>query len=170
MKQFTTEMVTEAKSFYEDGDYEGFFDLFFNVYVDEDDNDIELETWTESGVNMFVTMKLDDTDYKDVFDNFCDRAHSFDIDDEIRLMREDPRGSYCQSFTCAESVKDYTDYKEWLEEIASIIEGTWEEDNNVEECPSSEIIKKIAQLVKDSKCPNTEDEMIDFIKRNWYNV
>lgn len=165
MENITKEKVKIAKEYLDKKDYQNFFELFFaKVYWDDDaeeGDDIELEVWTDGDVDMITQLTLND----EILNEFCERAHDFDVDEEIRLMREDPFSSYCQKFTCRESVEDYEDYKSWLEEIASIIEGTWKE--KTEECPDEEIIAKIYDILNDSLCPDEKSKAIEFIVNNW---
>lgn len=84
---------------------------FFAVY--QHGNDIELETWTNGGVNMILC--LDEGRDESLADQFKERVISFDIDEEIDVHRNDSR--YRQDFTITESVKDFTSFKEWLEDV-----------------------------------------------------
>lgn len=67
----------------------------FNVY--EQDNYIELETWTNGGVDMFIDIKKDEDIIKEL-ENYIDM---FDIDEEIELYRESK--DYRDAFTIRES-------------------------------------------------------------------
>jgi hypothetical protein len=84
---------------------------FFGVY--QSDNYIELETWTDGGVNMFVN--LDIADNKTLFEQFKERVYYFNIDEEIDMHRTDSQ--YKSAFTISESIKDFTDYKNWLNSV-----------------------------------------------------
>ena len=51
---YNKEIVEKAFDAIKNNDAVKFFSLFFNV--DDNENDYELETWTEGGINMFVTI------------------------------------------------------------------------------------------------------------------
>lgn len=81
----------------------------FNIY--ESDNDIDLETWTNGGVNMCIYLDKD----KSVVEQLEDYVNYFDIDEEIDLHREGR--DYRLAFTIRESLTDFEDYLEWVKDI-----------------------------------------------------
>lgn len=115
VKKITSEMLEEAKQYIEDNDYNGFFNLFFDN-VNEYDDAIEIEGYTDGGVDMIMTV-----DKEKWFDNFIRDYYDFDVEDEIRIMRENPESQYCKEFTLLESVNDYTSWAKYLKDICSII-------------------------------------------------
>ena len=88
----------------------------FNYY--EDENTIELEKWTDGGVDMFINIHKDDnTDY---LQQLKDYVENFDIDEEIELHRQDER--YKKAFTIRQSLEDFTDFVEELKNIIILLE------------------------------------------------
>lgn len=77
---------------------------------------IEMETWTDGGVNMIVCLEND----KGLLENFKDYVENFDVEEEIDLHREGE--SYKRAFTLRQSLNDFEDYIKWLNKIVSIIE------------------------------------------------
>ena len=87
---------------------------YFDVH--EDDTIIELESYTNGGVNMIIYINKKDhfnTDYLTQLQLFAD---SFDIDKEIMYHREFE--GYCRDFTITESIEDFTKY---INDIRKII-------------------------------------------------
>lgn len=110
MEKITKELIQSAC---EAHDFEGLMDNFFRVTTGFGGG-MELETWTTGGVNMiFCLQELNKVD------EFLDLVSDFNIDEEISVHRQDQR--YCDAFTTAESVADFTEFKEWLENIADIV-------------------------------------------------
>ena len=80
----------------------------------------ELEMWTKGGVNQILFIDFRDngknpknnTDFLDLLEN---RIKSINIDEEIELHRQ--RNDYKQNFTIRESLEDFKDWKNNLEEI-----------------------------------------------------
>lgn len=92
--------------------------------VHEDEHVVELETWTEGSVNMFVHIRKDsDESY---LDQFKKHITEFSVDEEVDLHREDKR--YRDDFTITESVEDFQEYKEKLNSILADLEQTKEEE------------------------------------------
>ena len=87
------------------------FEENFNFY--EDSNTIELEAWTNGGVDMLIYLdKEEETTATTQFINYID---NFDIDEEIDIYRQDIR--YKNAFSITESVKDFENWLIWLKEI-----------------------------------------------------
>lgn len=100
--------------------FQDFFELFFSVHVKKEDTDMELETWTDGGVNMIIYIKKDNC-----IDAFIEYVNWFDIDNEIELHRESD--TYRHAFTIRQSLTDFETFHEWLEDIVNIIEEVIEE-------------------------------------------
>lgn len=83
----------------------------FKVHETDNDSYIELETWTNGGVNMFIYLDK----VKSVVEQLEDYINSFDIDEEIDLHRESK--DYISSFTIKESLVDFENYLEWFKDI-----------------------------------------------------
>ena len=114
---FTRDQIEEANRFLIEDRYEEFFNVFgFSVHEDPDENEMEIEAYTDGGVDMFAT--IDRSKWKESFREY---ASNFDVDEEIRIMRQDPNGSYCSDFTTEQSAADYGEWKRWIEEIATLI-------------------------------------------------
>lgn len=103
MKQFNEKQIEELKK-------------HFNFY--EDDSEIELESWTDGGVDMiFYIYKDENIDYLEQFKNYID---NFDINEKIDLYRQDKQ--YRNNFSTSESLKDFKDYLKELRKIYKILE------------------------------------------------
>lgn len=99
-----------------DNEFLGIMDNHFGVH--DGDDYIEFETWTNGGVNMFVTIHKESS--KSYFEQFKEYVENFDIDEEIDIHREDKL--YKSHFTITRSVDDFGKYKKWLEDILSEME------------------------------------------------
>lgn len=119
MEKITPEVRKEAKKLLKNGKIQEFFELFF-AHVDicnfANGDGIEMETWTDGGVNMIVCLEND----KGLLENFKDYVENFDVEEEIDLYREGE--SYKRAFTLRQSLDDFEDYLKWLNKIVSIIE------------------------------------------------
>jgi hypothetical protein len=115
----------------------------FNIYNDED-NLMELESWTDGGVDMIIYIDTNN----DLIEELKDYVNNFNIDEEIDLYRESK--DYRDNFTISESLKDFEDY---IEFVKGIIKQLEESDKN-----------------KSVKCPlcNEELEHIEFGKTHIY--
>lgn len=80
---------------------------------------IEMEQWTDGGVDMLHLIDGRDRDMEDP-DWWKDEMQSiyeaFDVDEEIDMHRQDER--YRSAFTHRMSVEDFEDYEKWLADIA----------------------------------------------------
>ena len=93
--------------------------LGFNVY-DCSDGRWELSgVHTKGGVEMIIM--IDKEDWIDSFEEYYD---CFDVDEEIRIYREDPYGSYCKNFTCRQSVDDFEDWDAYVKELVDIAKSS----------------------------------------------
>lgn len=119
MEKITPEVRKEAKKLLKDGKIQEFFELFF-AHVDickfANGDGIEMETWTDGGVNMIVCLEND----KGLLEDFKDYVENFDVEEEIDLHREGE--SYKRAFTLRQSLNDFDDYLKWLNKIVGIIE------------------------------------------------
>lgn len=121
MIKITSEIKKEATQLLKDGNYEEFFELFFNVYneVDFGNNEkgFELEMRTDGGVDMLIYIEQANAPTK-----FVEYINDFDVDDIIDSYRVDSK--YKKEFTIKESLKDFGDFKKWLNQITAIIKKT----------------------------------------------
>ena len=83
-------------------------------------NGMQIETWTNGGVDMIHTFYFCD-DFQDIYgvDNIQselqDLYDNFSIDDEIDMYRQDDK--YKSDFTISESLQDFTEYQKTLEDL-----------------------------------------------------
>lgn len=80
---------------------------------------IEMEQWTDGGVDMIHLIDGRDRDMNDPEwwkDELEAIYEAFDVDDEIDINRQDEK--YRSAFTYRQSVEDFEDYDKWLKGIA----------------------------------------------------
>lgn len=88
-----------------------FFEKYFSTY--ETKHDIELEDWTNGGVDMLIYLDKETNETATTqFKNFID---NFDIDDEIDIHRQNKL--YRDNFSIRESLKDFQEWLNWLKHI-----------------------------------------------------
>lgn len=119
MEKITPEVRKEAKKLLKNEKIQEFFELFFaNVDICHFSNGggLEMETWTDGGVNMIVCLENE----KGLIESFKDYVEYFDVEEEIDLHRQGE--SYKKAFTLRQSLDDFEDYLKWLNKIVGIIE------------------------------------------------
>lgn len=119
MEKITPEVRKEAKKLLKNEKIQEFFELFFaNVDICHFSNGdgLEMETWTDGGVNMIVCLENE----KGLIESFKDYVEYFDVEEEIDLHRQGK--SYKKAFTLRQSLDDFEDYLKWLNKIVGIIE------------------------------------------------
>ena len=80
---------------------------------------IEMEQWTDGGVDMIHLIDGRDRDMNDPDwwkDELEAISEAFDVDEEIDINRQDEK--YRSAFTYRQSVEDFEDYDKWLKGIA----------------------------------------------------
>lgn len=80
---------------------------------------IEMEQWTDGGVDMIHLIDGRDRDMNDPDwwkDELEAISKAFDVDEEIDINRQDEK--YRSAFTYRQSVEDFEDYDKWLKGIA----------------------------------------------------
>lgn len=87
-----------------------------NFNVDSDENNMELESWTNGGVDMIIYIDTNN----DLIEELENYINNFDIDEEIDLYRENK--DYRDNFTISESLKDFEDYIEFVKGIIKQLE------------------------------------------------
>lgn len=87
------------------------FEKYFGIY--EDDTCMELEDWTNGGVNMFIY--IDKEEEKTATQQFINYVDNFDIDEEIDLHRQ--AKDYREAFRITESVKDFENWLKYCNKI-----------------------------------------------------
>lgn len=119
MEKITAENRKEAKKLLKEGKIQEFFELFFShvsIFKFANGQGMEMETWTDGGVNMLVWLENEDN----LLEDFKEFVENFDVDYEIELHREGE--SYRNAFSLRESLNDFEDYAKWLKKIVGIIE------------------------------------------------
>ena len=83
---------------------------------------MEIETWTNGGVDMIHTFYFCD-DYQELYDKenvkkqLQELVDNFSVDDEIDMYRQD--ANYKSNFTISQSLEDFTEYQKKLEDLAN---------------------------------------------------
>ena len=86
--------------------------------INESAYELELESWTNGGVNMFISIdKNSDNNLLEQLERFVE---NFDIDEEIDIHREDE--NYKRNFTIKESINDFENWVDYIEECISKLE------------------------------------------------
>lgn len=92
--------------------------------ISEDDNIIELESWTDGGVDMLIS--LDKRSYDDIIQALKFYVDNFDIDEEIELYREGKE--YKEHFTIRQSLEDFEDYINSINDVINDLKELNEDD------------------------------------------
>lgn len=87
----------------------------FKIY--EDTNTIEIEQWTDLGVDMIIELEKD----RDIVEQLVDYVYNFDIDEEIDLYRENK--DYRERFSILESVNDFEKWLDFINDIITRLKG-----------------------------------------------
>ena len=123
MDYITEEVIEKAKKALEADKWDDFFDAFgFKIYgdLDEEAEEIELESYTDGGGDMIITLDVTG-DWKLEFQKYVE---DFDIDNEVSLWWPEGRPGKGVPF---DNIRDlYDDIKEWhdwLVDISKIIDG-----------------------------------------------
>lgn len=85
----------------------------FGVY--ENENNYELESWTDRGVNMFIN--IDKNSNENLLEQLETFVDNFNLDEEIDYHRENV--DYKLNFTIKESIEDF---ESWLDCLLTLIE------------------------------------------------
>ena len=97
--------------------------------VSESAYGLELESWTDGGVNMFIGIDKDsDNNLLEQLERFVE---NFDIDEEIDIHRQDT--NYRRKFTIRESIRDFENWVDYIEECISKLELCNNEEEEEEE-------------------------------------
>ena len=94
--------------------------------VSESADDLELESYTDGGVDMFITIEKDNSN--NLLEQLRLFVENFDIDEEIDIHRQDT--DYRRNFTIRESINDF---ENWVDYIRDCISKLEEEYNNEDE-------------------------------------
>ena len=118
--------------------------------INESAYELELESWTNGGVNMFISIdKNSDNNLLEQLERFVE---NFDIDEEIDIHREDE--NYKRNFTIKESINDFENWVDYIEECISKLEeynNKLEEDNDDNEEEYEPLATLVGVGVKDTE-------------------
>lgn len=107
---------------------------YFTIF--ENKSNYELETWTNEGVDMIITIeKNGDT----LLEQLKEYINNFDIDSEIDMYRENEE--YRNNFTIKESIKDFEDYISYVKDLIEELETNKENEEFLEELLDDEDMK-----------------------------
>ena len=110
----------------------------FNIF--ENENDYELETWTNGGVDMIITIdKNGDT----LLEQLKEYIDNFDIDSEIDIYRENEE--YRNRFTIKESIEDFEDYISYVKDLIEDLETNKENGEFLETLLDDEDMEEDAE-------------------------
>ena len=113
--------------------------------INESAYELELESWTDGGVDMFISIdKNSDNNLLEQLERFVE---NFDIDEEIDIHREDE--NYKRNFTIRESINDFENWVDYIEECISKLEEYNNEDEEEINYEPLETLKGVG--VKDTK-------------------
>ena len=113
--------------------------------INESAYELELESWTNGGVNMFISIdKNSDNNLLEQLERFVE---NFDIDEEIDIHREDK--NYKRNFTIRESINDFENWVDYIEECISKLEEYNNEDEEEINYEPLETLKGVG--VKDTE-------------------
>ena len=116
MEQITQEMIDLARKAVEADKWDDFFDAFgFKIYGDiKEAGEIELESYTDGGGDMIITIDVSD-DWKQAFKDYVEE---FDIDNEVSIWWPDGQPGKGVPFNnIRELYDDIDDWVKWLKDI-----------------------------------------------------
>lgn len=112
-------IVKEALNYVKENKPREFFELFFNVFVfDGFENGMTYELSTTTNHNVRVDIYISEDIWKEDFNLF---VNTFDIDEEV--SNEINRPKLEENLPISTLLEDFTDYYEWLKDIARLIDG-----------------------------------------------
>ena len=113
--------------------------------INESAYELELESRTDGGVDMFISIdKNSDNNLLEQLERFVE---NFDIDEEIDIHREDE--NYRRKFTIRESINDFENWVDYIEECISKLEEYNNEDEEEINYEPLETLKGVG--VKDTE-------------------
>ena len=113
--------------------------------INESAYGLELESCTDGGVNMLIGIDKD-SDY-DLLAQLEQFVENFDIDEEIDIQRQD--AYYRRKFTIKESIRDFENWIDYIEECISKLKEYNNEDEEEVEYEPLETLKGVG--VKDTE-------------------
>ena len=97
-------------------------------YVSESVDELELESYTDGGVDMFITIKKDSSN--NLLEQLRLFVENFDIDEEIDIYRQDT--DYRRNFTIRESINDFENWVDYIRDCIGKLELCNEEEEEEE--------------------------------------
>lgn len=94
----------------------------------ENESGYELETWTNEGVDMIITIEKNGDTLLEQLKEYID---NFDIDSEIDMYRENEE--YRNNFTIKESLEDFESYISYVKDLIEELETNKENEEFLEE-------------------------------------
>lgn len=94
----------------------------------ENKSGYELETWTNEGVDMIITIEKNGGTLLEQLKEYID---NFDIDSEIDMYRENEE--YRNHFTIKESIEDFENYISYVKDLIEELETNKENEEFLEE-------------------------------------
>ena len=113
--------------------------------VSESADDLELESYTDGGVDMFITIEKDNSN--NLLEQLRLFVKNFDIDEEIDIHRQDT--DYRRNFTIRESINDFENWVDYIRDCISKLELYNNEDEEEVEYEPLETLKGVG--VKDTE-------------------
>ena len=112
--------------------------------VSESADDLELESYTDGGVDMFITIVKDNSN--NLLEQLRLFVENFDIDEEIDIHRQDT--DYRRNFTIRESINDFENWVDYIRDCISKLELYNNEDEEEMNYEPLETLKGVG--VKDT--------------------
>ena len=113
--------------------------------VSESADDLELESYTDGGVDMFITIEKDNSN--NLLEQLRLFVENFDIDEEIDIHRQDT--DYRRNFTIRESINDFENWVDYIRDCISKLELYNNEDEEEMNYEPLETLKGVG--VKDTE-------------------
>lgn len=102
----------------------------------ENESGYELETWTNEGVDMIITIEKNGDTLLEQLKEYID---NFDIDSEIDMYRENEE--YRNNFTIKESLEDFESYISYVKDLIEELETNKENEEFLEKLLDDEDIE-----------------------------
>lgn len=113
--------------------------------VSESADDLELESYTDGGVDMFITIEKDNSNNS--LEQLRLFVENFDIDEEIDIHRQDT--DYRRNFTIRESINDFENWVDYIRDCIGKLELYNNEDEEEMNYEPLETLKGVG--VKDTE-------------------
>lgn len=163
--EFYNKLTAEQKRLHkhlEDNDYG------MNLFEQDGELCAEVESWTNGGVDMIITLMPFN------FDELCEWCDSFDIDEEIDIHRQG--NDYCESFTIRESVEDFENWHNELKAMIATYKGmssAQQRDESAQPESAQELTLKVYVKQDGDKTRfilGTNGKQIAYIENDEFNI